>query len=400
MRQTPWQLFRFAFIYLNTQPTAYLLPTLLTVAGYLGWISVLGALILSLLILWCTMAVGKASPQDSWLNFGEQIVGKWPHRLFLVIIILWVIIYVAIDIESYTLFYGTNYMRATPQWVIQLILGPVIIITARWGLVPLIYMADGLFFLTLATLVLVLSTFAGDAHFNWLPGLITHTHYGDAAKGIFITLSFIGEWFVFLVLAPLIQMDRRAFRNLSCAILLLTLSVLLEWVLILLNLGLKLSSEIQYPLIELMRSSITGVLGNADPLIIGLWATSMFIHSAFLLQVGARIMTRLLSIHDSEMEKPFITLLGGTASVAAYQFAQNPALYQENFDSMVAVVFWLLVDCIPVIYWIVLKLRGGISKPGSSSAASDSDSGNNSSQQSPSSGESPSTGASLPAEQA
>ncbi|NMO95979.1 GerAB/ArcD/ProY family transporter [Paenibacillus lemnae] len=370
MRQSPWQLFRFAFIYLNSQPTAYLIPPLLAGAGYLGWISIIGAMICSLLLLYCTVRLGMADPETSWLYFGERIVGKWPHTLVLILIVFWIITYVAVDIESFTLFYGSNYMRATPQWVIQIVLGFVIIITARWGIVPLIYMADGLFFLTIFSIVLTLASFSKDAHYDWLPGMITHHNFGSVWKQILFSLSFVGEWIVFLFLAPLIKINRQAFRNLACSVMLITLAVVIEWGLTLLNFGLELARILQYPLVELIRSSITGLLGNSDPIIIGLWATSMFIHSSFLLQIGAHIMAKLLNVHGLEMEKPLITLLGGSASISAYQLGLNPALYQKQFSSFAAVLFWIVIALIPVVYLIILKFKGGL-KPKPAGIGSD-----------------------------
>lgn len=355
MKKTPWQTFRFAFIYLNSQPTAYLITILISSSSYLGWIAILSGSVLSFLILWCTIRLGMWDPERPWLDFGEELVGKWIHSLVLLLLSFYAVTFAAVDIESFTLFYGSNYMRETPQWFIQIILGVVIIITARWGFKTLVYLSDGLFFFTVAALVLTISSFAKDADLHMLTGFVTHHNYGTLAKDTIIVLSYFGEWIMFLFIAPYIQIGWRTMRNLFCAGLLVTLAVALQWVLTFLNFGPHLGKMLQFPLIELLRSSITGLLGNSDPLIIGLWSSSMFIHSAFLIHVAARCFAKV--IRTQRMQLTLVTLLGGCATVIAYQFSRDPTLYQQNISELSVTVFWVSVECIPVFYWIVTLFR-------------------------------------------
>lgn len=355
MIKSPWQTFRFAFIYLNSQPTAYLIPILISSSAYIGWMAILLGSLLSMFILWCTIRLGMWDRERAWVDFGEQIVGKWIHSLVLLLITFWAVTYVAVDIESFTLFYGSNYMRETPQWFIQVILGIVIIVTARWGFKTIVYLSDGLFFFTIVALVLTISSFAKDADLHMLPGFITHHNYGTLTKDTFIVLSFLGEWIVFLFIAPYIQIGWRTMRNLFCAAVLVNIAVTLQWTLTLLNFGPHLAKMMQFPLIELLRSSVTGLLGNIDSLIVGLWSSSMFIHSAFLIHIAARCFAKLL--RTQKMELTFITLFGGSATVAAFQFSRDPTRYQENTSLLSTSLFWVIVECIPVIYWIVTLFR-------------------------------------------
>ncbi|KKO53657.1 GerAB/ArcD/ProY family transporter [Paenibacillus sp. DMB20] len=355
MKTSSWQTFRFAFIYINSQPTAYLIAPIIGTSAYLGWAAILVGGGLSLIPLWCSVRLGMYRPDQAWLDFGEEIVGKWPHRLVLALLVFWAVLYVSTDIESFTLFYGSNYMRETPQWFIHVMTTLVIIFTARRGFATLVYMSDGLFFLTLIMLVLVLTAFFKDADIHQLTGLITHRNFGSAAKDSIFVFSFLGEWLVFLFIAPYLQIGWRTLRNLASACILVTIAVTLQWLLTFLSFGPHLGKLMQYPLVELIRSSVTGLLGNTDPLLIGLWSTSMFIHSAFLLQVGARCLAKILRVQ--QMHAPLITVLGGTAAAFAYQFSRNPTLYQINFNSPPIVLFWVLVLFTPVYYWIVLIFR-------------------------------------------
>lgn len=351
MKTTPWQTFRFAFLYLNSQPSTYLITTLISNSSYLGWLAILFGSILSFLILWCTVRVGMWNPEKPWLDFGEELVSKWIHVLILLLLSYWAVSYAAVDIESFTLFYGSNYMENTPQWFIQAILGIVIIITARWGFRTIVYLSDGLFLLTIIVLVLTISSFVKDADPHMLTGFFSPHGYDSLSVDTLTVLSYLGEWGVFLFIAPYLKIGWRTMRNLFCAGLLVILAVTLQWALTFLNYGPHLGKLLQYPLIELLRSSVTGIMGNTDPLIIGLWSSSMFIHSAFLIHVASLCLAKVF--RTPNLQKTFVTLLGGTATVAAFQFSRDPILYQIQVNSLPVVLFWIIVECIPVYYWIV-----------------------------------------------
>ena len=355
MHKTSWQTLRFAFVYLNSEPTAYLITPIIASSVYLGWLSILAGGAISLLILWFTIRVGMLHPSKAWVDFGEVIAGRWAHRFFIGVLIFWAVTYSAADIQGITLFYSGNYMRETPQWFIQLILGIVILVTARWGFKTLLYMSDGLFFVIILAMVLTTSIFVQDIDLHQLAGIISHSNFGSVPKDAVVVVSFFAEWVVFLFLAPVFNIDWRMMRNLAAAGILVAIAVTIAWGMTFLNFGPHLGKLLQYPMVELVRSSENGMLGNSDPLLIGLWSTSMFIHSAFLLQVGARCLAKLTGI--KEMENVFVSLLACCAVVFAYQFALNPTKYIMNFNSFGVVLFWVFVECIPVYYWIISRFR-------------------------------------------
>ncbi|KOP66928.1 spore gernimation protein [Bacillus sp. FJAT-18019] len=354
MRNTPWQLFRFGFIYLNAIPTGFLVSPLLHNSAYLGWLAILGGYAISLLFLWFTVRLGLWDPQRPWVDFGDKLVTKWIHFPIVALILFWSINYAAMDIESFTLFFSTNYMRESPQWMVILVVGFVIIITARWGLETMIYISDGLFIVIVVTIVAINVFFFQDAHFEMMIAFIRHRNYDSVIKDSLFCLTFFAEWIVFLFLAPYLKFDRRSFRNLAAAGILVVLASLFQWATAILNFGPYLGREMQYPLIELMRSA-SGILGNSDPLVIGLWSSSLFLHSAFLIQVGVRCLATLLKLKD--MDGPLIVILGGTAIVLAYQYAQDPIQFLESFNSFGMAMFFLLMEFIPIFYWIAAMFR-------------------------------------------
>ncbi|MFE0557386.1 GerAB/ArcD/ProY family transporter [Paenibacillus sp. NPDC058910] len=354
MRNTPWQLFRFGFVYLNAIPTGFLISPLLWNSAYLGWAAILGGYVMSLIFLWFTVKLALWDPQKPWIDFGSKLVSNWIHIPIVALVFFWSINYIGMDIESFTLFFDTNYMRETPQWFVLLIVGLVVMITTRWGMETMIYISDGLFLVIVIAIVSMNMFFFKEAHFDMMIAMVRHHNYESAVKDALFCLSFFAEWIIFLFLAPYIQFNRKSFRNLAAAGILVTIGILLQWASALLNFGPYLGREMQYPLVELMRAA-SGFLANADPLIIGLWSSSMFFHSAFLIHVSVSCLAKLFNL--KQMDGPLIAIVGGTAIVIAYQYSQNPIRFLQDFNSFEMVMFFILIELIPVFYWIASLFR-------------------------------------------
>jgi len=359
--KTPWQLFRFAFVYLNAIPTGFLISPLLWGSAYLGWLAIVIGWAASLFLMWFVVKVGRWDPYRPWIDFGAELLGKWLHYPVIVLILFWAINYIGLDIEGFTLFFDTNYMREAPQWFVILIIGLVVTITARWGMETLIYISDGLFIVIVLTILLMNVFFFKDAKFDMLPAMIRHHNYGDVFQDAFYCFTYFAEWIVFLFLAPFLQMDRKSFRNLAAASIMVSVGILLQWASALLTFGPYLGRELQYPLVELMRAA-KGFLGNSDPLMIGLWSSSMFLHSAFLIHICVRCVAKLLAL--KQMDAPLIAIIGGTCSIIAYQYSKNPILFMHDFNSFAMLAFFAVIECIPLLYWVAALFRKSKGRPG------------------------------------
>lgn len=308
----------------------------------------------------CTYQLGKMSSGQAWTAFGEKIAGKWGHRAVLLILLFWSVFYVSLDIEQFTMFYRSVYMRETPAWFLQLLIGIVILITARWGFSTLVYIADGTFIVILIGIIFILVIFTGDADYQMLPALITNHDLHNVFADVISVISWIGEWFIFLFIMPQLKFDKNTLRNLMLSNMLVMFAVFITWLLVLLNFGNHYASQLKFPVLQLIRStSFTGLIGNADPLFIGLWATAMIVHDAFLIYVGVTCLAYLLKFKEN---KPLISLMVGTATVAAFQYSQNTTLFQKNLTEFGFISFWVMIDGLPLYYWLIAFLRGQLGR--------------------------------------
>ncbi|MBW4080796.1 GerAB/ArcD/ProY family transporter [Paenibacillus sp. S150] len=355
MHTSKWQLFRFSLVYFSSQTTIFLIPVLVESSGYQGWIALIGGGILSLFILFFTMQVGRLKPEQGWIDFGKEIMGKWVHRLMVLLLLCWCIYYASYDIENFVLFFGSNYMRGTPPIFIQIVIGLVIMYTATLGVSTIIYMAEGIFLIFFAALLFSAYLFLPYAEFAMLPAFLHYHDPGTAFKDSISVASWFAEWVVFLFVAPELKIGTKMLKRLAASAVCLLFVVLLGWMLTMLNFGPHLGKELHYPFLEMIRSSSHhNILGNLDPILIGIWSASMFIHGAFLIYIACKCALHLTKQKGKKFMSPFLTACSMTI---AYLYSRNITSYLHDFSSDLVIYLWLVVECIPVYYFIAATLR-------------------------------------------
>lgn len=361
MRTTNWQMFRFSLVYFNSQTSIFIIPVIVSSSGYQGWISIVLGSVVSMILLFVTIQVGKLSANRAWVDFGKEVMGKWMHGAIVFLLLCWCVYYASLDIENFVLFFGSNYMRGTPQLFIQLVLGGVIIFTASRGLSTLVYMADGIFLLLIATTFFTFYLFLPNADFEMFPAFIHYHEPGLIFRDTVTATSWFAEWVVFLFMAQELKINNKMLKKLMISELVLTFFVLVGWVMTLLNFGPHLGKDLQYPYLEMVRSSShDDILGNLDPLLIGIWSASMFMHSSFLIYVAYKC---ALYLTKQKVKKYIIPVLVFCSVFIAYLYSRSITRYYRDFESFITIILWLCVECIPVYYYIAAYIRSKISKP-------------------------------------
>ena len=355
MKTSKWQLFRFSLIYLCSQIIVFLIPILISSSSYQGWIGLVAGFGLSLIILMFTVHLGKLRPRESWLTFGKDIVGAWIHRIMVLLLLCWCVYFVSLDIENFVLFFGSNYLRSTSPIVIQCVLGVVIMYTASLGFSTIVYMSDGIFLIFCTAMVFTLFLFIQHADFDMLPALI---HYHDPAialKDSVVVTSWFAEWVVFLFIVPEMRMESKVLKKLMLGGGCVFIIVLLDWLLTLLNFGPHFGKKMNYPLIDLIRSATQdAIISNIDPLMIGIWSSSMFIHSSYLIYVAYKCASALTKERGKKYIIPFLT---SASIMIAFIYSRNVASYFIHYKSFELVIIWLFVECIPIYYSLVAMVR-------------------------------------------
>ncbi|MDQ0169830.1 GerAB/ArcD/ProY family transporter [Paenibacillus tundrae] len=354
---TAGQAYRFMFVYLYSEPIAFLLQRLFKMSGYQGWLSTIGGFLISLIFLFFTYRLGALNPDRPWLSFGEDIVGKWVHLFFVGMIALLCLYLVTIDVENFIIFLQSMYLPETPIWVTATLTLLCVSLSARSGLVTIIFMAEGIFLVQVLTSTLLIPTVGSGGNPDVLLSLTTHHDLGEIVIGSFSTLPWFSEWMLFLFLAPTVAFRRPLLRSMIFAGITVILFVVFFWIYTLMNFGPYVAASLRYPLLEMIRFARYGdFLDNLDPVLIAIWSTTMFTRSSFLLYVASVCLSKISGVRQ---QKSVVYLIGGTAAAIVMQYAKDVTAYELATRSYAVPMYTLLIESMPILYVIVHWLRYG-----------------------------------------
>jgi spore germination protein KB len=168
-------------------------------------------------------------------------------------------------------------------------------------------------------------------------------------------MSWFGEWIVLLFVAPDLKLEAKMLKRLVITGICVLITVLIGWSLTMMTFGPHLGQQLQYPFLEMVRSSKQdNLLGNTDPLLIGLWSSSMFIHSSFLIYIASRCVSSLFNTKARKIYIPFLTIASITI---AFLYSRHIGSYYKHYNSYAIAVIWLIVESIPIYYAITAFFR-------------------------------------------
>ncbi|MCG7382656.1 GerAB/ArcD/ProY family transporter [Paenibacillus sp. ACRRY] len=352
---TAGQAYRFMFVYLYSEPVAFLLQRLFKMSGYQGWLSTIGGFLLSLIFLIFTYKLGSLYPDKPWLSFGEKIVGKSVHQIYIGLIIMLCIYLLSIDVENFIVFLQSMYLPETPIWLTAGITLLCVSLSARSGLFTIVFMSEGIFVVQLITSTFLVPTVGGGGNPGILTSMLTHHELSEIIFGSLSTMPWFSEWMMFLFLAPAIAFRRNMLKSMFFAGGTVVIFIIVFWMFTLMNFGPYVAASFRYPLLEMIRFARYGdFLDNLDPVLIAIWSTTMFTRSSFLLYVASVCLSKLVGI---KQQKSFVYLLGGTAAAIVLQYAKDAASYELAIRSYAVPVYTVIIESMPILYISIYWIR-------------------------------------------
>ncbi|WP_337032298.1 GerAB/ArcD/ProY family transporter [Paenibacillus illinoisensis] len=353
---TAGQAYRFMFVYLYSEPVAFLLQRLFKMSGYQGWLSTIGGFLVSLIFLLSTYKLGSLQPDKPWILFGDKIVGKFVHQFYIGLIVLLCVYLLSIDVENFIVFLQSMYLPETPIWLTAGITILCVCLSARSGLLTIVFMSEGIFLLQLITSTFIVPTAGGGGNPGILTSMLTHHDLSEILFGSISTMPWFSEWMMFLFLAPAIAFRPPMLKSMVWAGSTVVVFIIVFWIFTLTNFGPYVAASMRYPLLEMIRFARYGdFLDNLDPILIAIWSTTMFTRSSFLLYVASVCLSKFVGI---KQQKSFVYLLGGTAAVIVLQYAKDAASYELAIRSYAVPAYTVIVESMPMVYVAVHWLRG------------------------------------------
>jgi|GEM_PF-4100503 len=348
-------LWRLWSLYLMAVPLVFMLSPLFMMGGYLGWLAIPAAGLVSLCIASFSVRLAYAFKEREWSEYGPAVVGRVPHFAFTALVLLYCLTVATLSATAYSDLFISVYLEGTPTPVILACFMLCASLAARDGIRSIALLSDGFFLSVFATTVPILVVLMGKVKYDMSIALITHL----SASKLILTSLFAAGWLndltlIFLI-APFFERVKKPVRKLASMQAFVIVVLAAFWLTSLLLFGPTLSGNLNYPLLEVVRFISFGeLLENLDPILIAIWSATLLLKTALLLFMATRIVARSAGLKSS---RPIVFALASFVFACANQFSRFPAEFRGWIMTPPFLTFTWLVFLTPAIYWIVAKLR-------------------------------------------
>lgn len=351
---TQGQLFKLFALHLFSTMIAFMMGIMLQSSGYNAPLGVLSGALLGLAFSYFAFKLGLRRPDRFFIEYGRDIVGRWLHYPLLLFIAVSNLLIAIINFWELQDVMIQFYLVSTPPWAIAALCGLCIAYTVRFGVKSVFRAAEGLFFFSLLSFLLI--PIVVSENFNWfsIRGIATYFNMREAWPSAYYTSSVFGEMSFALLIFPYLYSPGKTFRSLFASMSVAAAVVLIHIIPLLLIFGPELSSNLNYPELELLRFMRSGsFLETLDPALIALWLISIFVKLGFIVFIIALILARSFRLKDT---KPFVFPITVFIAVGSLAIVKSNAQFRNMLGGGMLTVFWIS-ELIPIVYYLVDTIR-------------------------------------------
>lgn len=361
IKVTQGQILKLVSIQLFTTIVAFMSSTIIKHSGYNAPISVLIGFLMGMLVVYPSFLLFRRRPDEFFVLYGREIVGKWIHPVFIALMIIALIFVAIINLWQLSDFLIQFYLIGTPNWVIATICAMIVAYIAYSGVSTVFRAAEGIYPIVIVAFLII--PFFVSENIRWFMGhaLINHFDFIHTWPAAYITASIFGEVSFLIFISPHISSGKkRTFKIIFSAGGIATVTILAHMIPLLLIFGPDLAANFNYPDLELLRFMRSGsFLETLDPLLIALWVICIFIKISFIMYVAATALSQLIGLKES---RPIILPIVATVAVLSLIIVQSSAQFLE-LESKGFATMLLIAELIPGLYLLIDIIRFGKKKP-------------------------------------
>lgn len=337
-----------------TTIVGFIVPMLAGVASYRGWLALLTANVAGLLLAFVSIAVARRRPNEFLVHYGGGIVSRWLHIPLMILFSFFFLHLASLILREITDFLVQIYLPSTPPWVIAAIFVFVICIGVRSGIEVIVRCASGFFFIIFSVASLNPIFVGRELNYERFIALITHLQANRLVSDAYPYIAIFGEMFAVLFIFPYLSRPAKTFRTLLWSSFSSLLFIETYFIMCLLLFGAHLTSQMTYPVLELVRFIRIGdFLENLDPIVVAIWISGLFIKLSFLLYIAVLIVSQLFGLKDT---RPFSFSFGAIMLTLSIHAAGN-STEMNHFIMYVWPTYALLIESMPLIYLVMSILR-------------------------------------------
>lgn len=320
-----------------------------------GWIVILGAGLISILLMTLINSVAVKYPGKSMVEFGRELVPSPLADIISLIYMVEFIIIGGIILKFFNEVMTVFLLRDTPYQVINITILLLAIYMVRSGIESMgrLFMISTIIIL-IPTVVIALAVLPDVNLINYLP--VLNTSPTTLLKTIPKTLSAFSGFQILFFVTFFVKEDKKNIKKYN--IIAMVAVVLMYVSIYLATLGKYGSNKLQYqlwPVMSLMRSIQipSTFLENIDALVMSVWMVSVFTSLSLVLYGSSFIFSRILKTDEM---KPFVIpaavmmlILGSLPENVAEKIAYaNKALGFTSTTTLLGV---------PILYFVISKIK-------------------------------------------
>lgn len=331
------------------------LPSLIiSQANQDAWISVILLVIIFLFISFIYQALCKKMGRKDLVNFTREVFGEILTIPFALYIIISFIILSGVVVRETSEVMKTAYLPQTPLWFFNITLILVSSYVAFLGLEVIGRSLEVLFYILLFFFLIYISLLISDLSFEFIKP-IGAQGIDKIWNGIFPGITFFGEIFIILILAPHLTQKGRVLKPLIFALLIGGSIFFISILVILMLFGPEFSKNLTIPLITAFSYvKKFRVIERLDPLFIFIWISSGIFKISIFIYVSVYTLQKWLNFSTYHI---FIPLILPPLYYFSSHFFENTAviidfLYRRIPYSVILLILY------PIILLIVSWIRG------------------------------------------
>ncbi|WP_239696923.1 GerAB/ArcD/ProY family transporter [Paenibacillus oryzisoli] len=322
-----------------------------------AWISMLVAGGIAVLIAVVTTKLVLLHPEQTFIQFTQTIMGRWLGKIVIVIYLVQWYTIIPIVLRQFSDLLRVLLLNTTPGiFIIVPMVLIVIYVTYSGGIDGIGRVSEILGPLIFMMILVVLISNLGNIHWNRL--LPFYVDSGTAAifKGALPSASYLGHAVEFVMISPFLFTPRKGSPYVIWGVIAASFGVLLSMIMVILTLGVNLSSNMWYPFFEMTKKiAIFGFIENLDALAVVIWIASVFIKLSIYMFVASYGTAQLLHVNNWKNMIWFIAPV-----VTAFAFIpQNVSEATGSYLNHYWVPFVLPINMIglPLLLLIVGKIQ-------------------------------------------
>jgi len=352
---TQKQLLKFFVLNFVATSVAFLTGRLLQISGLNAPFGIIIGCSIAFMIVLINIRFAQRRPDEHFAAYGADIISRWLHYPLMMFVILFNIWIIVVDLWKIQDFLLQFYLLDTPPFIVIMLCGLCIAYTARFGVKSVFRAAEGLFYISLMSFVIIPFLVQSNVEWFMMEGFINHFNFKSAWDSGYYIGSIFGEMALLIYIYPYLSKPERTKKTILYVNGLISLLVVVHLIVIVLVIGPDLAANLNFPELEMIRLIRSGsYLETLDPIIITLWLITIFIKMSFMLLISSQILSKIFNLkHEESIIYPLATFVG----VAAILLAKAP-LQHTLFNNKLTITCFYSLECLPLLYYIIDVIRG------------------------------------------